>query len=226
MQFPNSAGIYQILNLVNGKIYIGSAINLRQRRNEHFSRLRCNRHPNKHIQSSFNKYGEHNFDFEVLQLIQNPKSLSGCEQFWMDKTGCADKKFGYNSSPTAGNTLGVKLSKEAIQKSVTSRRINNKGKPRIFTTEHRANISKAVTGKNHPMYGRKHSQISRNKMSESHRGENNSRAKLNELQVKVIRSLSSDFKNQLITLKDMSNYFNISVGVASKIMKNKSWKYL
>ena len=51
------SGIYQIKNLVNEKIYVGSAINLYQRKCEHFSDLRKNIHDNPHLQSSYNKYG-------------------------------------------------------------------------------------------------------------------------------------------------------------------------
>ena len=36
----NRAGVYQIRNLVNGKIYVGSSINLKQRKTSHFSKLR------------------------------------------------------------------------------------------------------------------------------------------------------------------------------------------
>lgn len=46
---PKKSGIYQIRTLVNGKIYVGSSVNLRARRNRHFSNLRRNEHPNQHM---------------------------------------------------------------------------------------------------------------------------------------------------------------------------------
>ena len=59
-------GIYKITNTVNGKIYIGSAVDLSRRKRDHFWSLRKGTHCNAYLQKSFNKYGENNFSFEVL----------------------------------------------------------------------------------------------------------------------------------------------------------------
>lgn len=45
----NKSGIYQIINLVNGKTYTGSAINFRLRKNRHFSDLKLRIHHNIHL---------------------------------------------------------------------------------------------------------------------------------------------------------------------------------
>lgn len=69
--------IYKIINLVNGKFYIGSTIRpLRIRKYEHLSSLRKNKHPNDYLQKSFNKYGEKNFKFEILEKLNFEKCLS------------------------------------------------------------------------------------------------------------------------------------------------------
>jgi group I intron endonuclease len=60
-------GIYEIVNIVNNKRYIGSSINIRNRKNAHYNTLRKNKHPNPHLQKAFNKYGESNFCFNVLE---------------------------------------------------------------------------------------------------------------------------------------------------------------
>ena len=49
----NESGIYRIRNLTNNKFYIGSAINLNKRKNQHFHYLRNNKHHNKPLQNSF-----------------------------------------------------------------------------------------------------------------------------------------------------------------------------
>ena len=60
------SGIYKITNKVNGKFYIGSANNLKRRKWEHFCNLKHNKHCNKKLQYSYNKYSKENFKFEIL----------------------------------------------------------------------------------------------------------------------------------------------------------------
>ena len=66
----NKPGIYKIENLINGKIYIGSAsINFIIRWNSHKNELKNNKHPNIHLQNAWNLYGEENFVFEVIEEV-------------------------------------------------------------------------------------------------------------------------------------------------------------
>jgi len=60
-------GIYAIEHIPTNKMYVGSSIDFRVRRNQHFSDLRRNRHTNLHLQRAFAKYGESNFRFIVLE---------------------------------------------------------------------------------------------------------------------------------------------------------------
>ena len=50
-----NSGVYKIENIKNGKFYIGSSINFIKRKSSHFRALIMNKHPNSHLQSSFNK---------------------------------------------------------------------------------------------------------------------------------------------------------------------------
>lgn len=53
------SGIYKIQSKVKPeRIYIGSAVNIRHRRNQHFSSLSLNNHHNKKLQYHYNKYGK------------------------------------------------------------------------------------------------------------------------------------------------------------------------
>jgi group I intron endonuclease len=79
------SGIYQIRNIVNNKVYIGSSQNINKRRKTHWRSLRKNKHHNQYLQASYNKYGENSFVFEVLEYIDNITELFVYEQKYIDK---------------------------------------------------------------------------------------------------------------------------------------------
>ena len=82
------SGIYRIINSVNGNIYIGSSVDLIRRRKQHFIALLNNKHFNNHLQSAYNKYGECNFEFEVIEDIDFCEDLQEKllerEQYYLD----------------------------------------------------------------------------------------------------------------------------------------------
>jgi len=89
-------GIYLINNLVNNKKYIGSTINMYMRFHNHLSQLRTKTHKNCHLQRAFDRDGENNFQFKIIENIHDVGSLAVREQYWMDYYQSGDRKFGYN----------------------------------------------------------------------------------------------------------------------------------
>lgn len=79
----NFCGIYMITNYITNKRYIGSSINIGQRLWTHRSELRHNLHPNSHLQNSWNKYGENNFNYTILEHC-NPEIRFEREQYYVD----------------------------------------------------------------------------------------------------------------------------------------------
>jgi len=88
------AGIYKIVNLENGRIYIGSTTTFRKRFKSHNHTLTSGKHTNKFLQNDFNKYGTDNFLIEVLEhvtfdplesLSDKKKKLISVEQTYIDK---------------------------------------------------------------------------------------------------------------------------------------------
>lgn len=104
------SGIYQIVNTINGKRYIGSAVNIRCRWNEHRSDLRNGKHHSRVLLAAWTKYGEGAFKFSVLMFCGRSELIL-YEQMAMD---CFKPE--YNSVSTAGNTLGRKHSDETKAK--------------------------------------------------------------------------------------------------------------
>jgi len=75
------SGIYQIRNTSNGKVYIGSAVNLKRRKSQHFHCLRKGNHPNCYLQNAFNKGQK--LKFFVIEYCDE-SALITCEQSYID----------------------------------------------------------------------------------------------------------------------------------------------
>lgn len=101
----NNSGIYCILNIINSKIYVGSTVDLKTREQTHFSHLRNKAHHNQYLQSAFNKYGENNFIFTVLEFVEDTTILIQKEQLYIQKFS---PDVLYNINPNAASNLGIK----------------------------------------------------------------------------------------------------------------------
>lgn len=96
-------GIYQIRNLVNGKIFVGRSKEIMGKFNSAKFQLKGGLHMNKELQNDFNLLGEDKFAFEVVDYL-DPKEEPGydyttglkiLEDMWLDKLQPYDEK-GYN----------------------------------------------------------------------------------------------------------------------------------
>lgn len=76
--------IYQILNKVNGKFYIGSTKDWYTRKSQHLQHLTRDKSPSKILQNSWNKYGESSFEFVVLEVVEIQDQLIEREQHYID----------------------------------------------------------------------------------------------------------------------------------------------
>lgn len=160
------SGIYQIRNLINSKIYIGSSVCIEKRWKWHKSRLRNSTHSNIHLQRSWDKYGSENFVFEILESVtilttENKKEfkirlVNDREQYYLDSILFAQEfirrenklfeKLGYNINPSAHSTLGTNVSDETklkISESLIGKLSGDKNPNfgNIMCTESRKKIS-------------------------------------------------------------------------------------
>lgn len=107
-------GVYIIRNQINNKIYIGSSIvSFLKRLQHHNAMLNNKKHKNNYLQNSYNKYGEENFIFEILEICEKDDCLNK-EQYWIDYYKSYNKTIGYNINPLASGTPN--MSKETILK--------------------------------------------------------------------------------------------------------------
>jgi len=98
----STSGIYQIVNNVTQKRYIGRASNMRTRINGHLYDLKRGIHCNSYLQRAWNKYGPANFSFSVIEeTIVSQLPLR--EDYWINVLGTLDKEKGYNIAPPDPN---------------------------------------------------------------------------------------------------------------------------
>lgn len=76
-------GIYKIINVINNKFYVGSAVDLKRRKTRHFSELRTGKHKNRHLQAAWVKYGEQAFVFVVVEELPDDADLLAAENVWL-----------------------------------------------------------------------------------------------------------------------------------------------
>lgn len=144
------SGIYCIKNTKDNKIYVGSAFNIKNRWKRHFSQLNKNISPCKYLQEAWNKYGQENFIFYVLEYVEK-EFLKDREIFYILDLGSHYTENGYNISWGGSSPmLGRKHSDESRQKISE----NNPNK----------------TGNINPMQGKKQSPETRKKISENYVG--------------------------------------------------------
>lgn len=94
--------IYQITNLINGKIYIGQTNNIQKRLANH----RCSNDPNMVIARALRKYGVDNFKFEVLLRGLTPDEANQKEiEFIKEKNSLVP--YGYNVATGGKRIDGV-----------------------------------------------------------------------------------------------------------------------
>ena len=100
------SGIYRWVNNINGRSYVGSAVNIGLRLSQHFKGDKSN----IPLQNAINKYGLNNFSIHILEYCDK-LSLIITEQYYFN---LIEQK--YNIYPTAGSPLGHKPSEDSRNK--------------------------------------------------------------------------------------------------------------
>lgn len=141
--------IYAIENLINGKMYVGQTIDLERRKKQHFSPSS----KRSYICDAIQKYGKDNFDFCLIEACRFRDELNSKEIYWIKELNTMSS-IGYNLTPG--------------------------GESMIFSDEIRQKISKSRVGVKNPMYGlsgnksptfgRKHTDLVKQKISAVHKG--------------------------------------------------------
>jgi hypothetical protein len=103
---PPAAGIFQITNTANGKIFIGKGMNVRGILNSQQAQLQFGSHRNSHLQSDYNRCGAEKFDFRIVDQLdpanktagEIQEDLAALEELWLEKLQPYGER-GYQKSP-------------------------------------------------------------------------------------------------------------------------------
>jgi group I intron endonuclease len=107
LERPKPAGVFQVKNTANGKVLLGSSLNLNGALNGHKFTLKIGSHRNKALQEDWARYGAEAFVFEILEVVQvsdDPKfnlsdELTLLEMIWLEKLQpFAEKGYNLNSN--------------------------------------------------------------------------------------------------------------------------------
>lgn len=114
--------VYQIRNMKTNKVYVGSAVNFQKRKANHLWLLKNNTHHSLALQRAWNKYGQENFVFEILEENIDLERLIEIEQKFIDERGFGH---GYNMYPTAESPRG-RICSESTREKFRTKALGNK----------------------------------------------------------------------------------------------------
>jgi group I intron endonuclease len=96
-------GVFQIKNNINGKIFIGSSLDLNAIWNRQKIQLKFGNHPNAELQKDWKEFGEDSFSYEILSELKHldekekdyQKEVAILEELYRDELKPFEDK-GYN----------------------------------------------------------------------------------------------------------------------------------
>lgn len=119
------SGVYLWRNKITNQVLVGQTDNFTRRLYEYKSKLSNGTFANKHFQSSWNKHTSENFEFIVLELVENPAFLTSYEQSYLDYYRTLPGGVYNQIGPADNPTRGRKRSLEEKERMSISR----KGRP-------------------------------------------------------------------------------------------------
>jgi group I intron endonuclease len=168
-------GIYKIINIINNKFYVGSAVNFSRRRTRHFSELKTQKHNNQKLQAAWNKYGPDAFIFVVVEELPEHADLLAAEDVWLKEhvghdycynigttatapslglVGPLSPSWGRKHTDTAKSMIGT-ASKARVQSEGERKKRRESMKGHVVPAKVRAKISATLSGEGNYWYGKK-----------------------------------------------------------------------
>jgi group I intron endonuclease len=191
--------IYRILNVANDHFYVGSSVNVRRRRWEHWDSLKKGVHHCEALQAAWVEFGEDAFEFEIIEEVADITRLLFVEETYLMKHAgspeCYNTAMSAHQSPAALPRVRVKISeglrrkyadgfdprtgtkhseetKGKISAKVQAALTEGRGGKFIPSGETRLRMSQALKG-NQNAKGHVRSEEHRRKLADANRGNQN-----------------------------------------------------
>ena len=150
-------GVYCLVNLLNGHIYIGSSSNLGTRLRNYLNNsfLNQSKNANMPITKALLKYGQHNFAVLIVEYATTD-TVNVRETDWITILLPY-----YNVLKQGYSSLGYKHTEE------TKKMLTELAKNRVHSSSTKVLISRALVGQNNPFYNKNHSFESKLRMIEA-----------------------------------------------------------
>ena len=155
--------IYKITNRKNGKFYIGSTVDISERRRTHFRQLKKGEHHCFHLQRAYEKYGKDNFELTYKEIeVSNEESLRLLEERYINycwnsgklynvsKKGCGGDLISYHPKNKEFREVQKKLARDRYAK---------------LSDEEKLKRSENLKGEKNPNYGHRWSNELRKRVS-------------------------------------------------------------
>lgn len=156
---------YKIVNKINNKFYYGRTININSRWNNHRQMLKRNDHFNIHLQRSWNKYGEDNFEFMIHKIFDSgnlEEDLLNAQKLEQDMIDFLYKSGIIYNRSTSSITGSLKGEDHPNYNKLPSEWMSEEGWNRTLEFHRNRDIS----GEKNPFFGKTHSEETRKVLSE------------------------------------------------------------
>lgn len=227
--YKNLTGIYKIKNLINDKIYIGKTeVRFVERYWNHVWKLNNRSHDNKYLEKSWWKYGDTNFVFEVVHILDNDEDINNLENYYIELFDSFNN--GYNLTMGGEGKRGYVTSDKAKMIIGAKNKINNLGKKHSEETKikmrkssrHLSPSPQTIEKIKLARTGIKASNETKEKLRLLNLGSKSPVAKINE---DIVYKIKSDLLSGVLQ-KELSQKYDIPLSTISSIANNYSWTHV
>lgn len=156
--------IYKIKNKITDKIYIGSTLDFKKRKQSHLNALQNGNHHSYHLQNSYNKFGKDAFEFFFKKIeVESEEELRKIEERYINFCWASAKLYNVSKKGSGGDLISYHPKYDEIKLKISN---GLKKRYENLTEEDFKKISERVSGEKNPNYGKKWTNDQRKHLSE------------------------------------------------------------